>query len=81
MRLAAEGFEGQTSLVGRAGGGVVDLLAKDGERAPDGERLESKNNLDIRPTGHIANQRKVLTEQLLVHYITRRRELGEVNHI
>ena len=69
MRRATELFHGKACLIGTAGRGVGDVLTKDGEGLPQGKGLEGKDDFCTALSCHIANERKVASEQPFLYHI------------
>ena len=71
MAERAELFERKACLAQTAGRGVTDVLAEDGEGAPQGKSLEGKDNLHVGFVGHALDELQVPPEQLLLKQIVR----------
>ena len=65
----------EACLEERAGSGGIDVLAEDGKRLPQGERLERKNNLYTGPFGHRCNEPQVAAQQLFLYHVAGRGQL------
>ena len=56
-------FQREPGLVGAAGCGVADVLAEDGEGAPQGKGLEGKDNLGSAGLRHMADELEIAAQE------------------
>ena len=78
MRLASKLLLRQSSLKQRRSRRVADVLTKNRETLPQRKRLESQDDFYVSTLCHAANQLQVPSQQLLLHHITRRRNLVNI---